>query len=323
MLHQFCIPVTDEPVSLHAARAALDWAKRLGAKALLVNVVSVPPLHGSQDPERVTRDLLERSEEFLESWHVYAQHHTQDLETLSIVAGKRGVAQAINETATARGCDLIAMGTHALEGINRALLGSVAEAVVHHATVPVLLFRQGIVPTLAPYPLKRVMVAVDGSLGSDLAVRAAAMLCAQSGARVGVLHVIPDVLLPVSMTHVQMGVSVFESELHEHAERVIERAERDLETVEREPSLIEHAASQPIAEVILAVAARHHADLLVLGTEGRGGLERLLLGSVAESVAHHAAMPVLLVRGSSQALDVMRQDKTAETEFTVHAVPSH
>ena len=51
-----------------------------------------------------------------------------------------------------------------------------------------------------------------------------------------------------------------------------------------------------IAQVILKVAQEHASSLIVIGTHGRSGIDRLLLGSVAEGVMHHADVPVLLVR---------------------------
>ena len=53
-----------------------------------------------------------------------------------------------------------------------------------------------------------------------------------------------------------------------------------------------------IANQILKFAKEHHSSLIVIGTHGRSGLDRLLLGSVAEGVMHHADVPVILVRSN-------------------------
>jgi nucleotide-binding universal stress UspA family protein len=307
----FCIPVTDEPVSMHAARAALNWCRQLGASALMLNVVTVPPLHRSQNPDQVRQSLKERSQHFLETWQTYARHQGQTLETLSVVQDGRGVAQTINDTASSKGCDVIAMGTHGLGGVNRFLLGSVAEAVVRHATLPVLLFRQGI----DPQPLRRLMVAVDGSLGSDLAVQTTRDLAAQTAASVQVLHVTPDPLVPVNPARVNVARDAFEQNLIRAGKLLLEHTERALPGVELRASLMIPAAFRRIDEVILEAARDQQADLLVLGTQGRGGVERLLLGSVAEAVARHATLPVMLVRGSLEALKGVKP-QTFHTEFT-------
>jgi nucleotide-binding universal stress UspA family protein len=65
------------------------------------------------------------------------------------------------------------------------------------------------------------------------------------------------------------------------------------------------------ADVIVDFARDNHADLIVMGTHGRTGLERLLLGSVAEGVAHHAPVPLLLVRPIPAASDTDRAEAEA------------
>ena len=57
------------------------------------------------------------------------------------------------------------------------------------------------------------------------------------------------------------------------------------------------AAREPIAATLLAAAANAHADLIVMGTHGRRGIGRAVLGSVAESLLRATGLPVLLVRG--------------------------
>jgi nucleotide-binding universal stress UspA family protein len=308
-VRQFCIPVTDEPVSLSAARAALTWCKQLGVSAVVLNVVTIPPLHRTQRLEQVRLDLVNRSQRFLETWQAYARHHHQTLETLCVVQDGRGVAQTINDTALSSGCDVIAMGTHGLEGINRAVMGSVTEAVIRHARLPVLVFGHGV----NPRKLERVMVAVDGSLGSDLAVRAARGWAERTGASVQVLHVTSDPFMPV---HFRPATATFEHDLGRATARVIARAERDLESIERLPSLIVEPMRRGVATVILETARDAAVDLLVLGTQGRSGVERLLLGSVAEDVVRHATMPVLLVHGTLTLEAVW--DRTYRTEFDGH-----
>jgi nucleotide-binding universal stress UspA family protein len=183
-------------------------------------------------------------------------------------------------------------------------MGSVAEGVVRHATLPVLLFRQGVEHDA----LRHIMVAVDDSLGSDLAVQTTRAWAEQAGAQGQVLHVTTDPFVPLEIISQN---TTFERDLARTTARIIERAERDLEHLNRLPTLIFEAAQRGVPDVILETARDAGVDLLVLGTQGRGGVERLLLGSVAETVARHATMPVLLVRGALEAVP----DKTYRTEF--------
>jgi len=143
----------------------------------------------------------------------------------------------------------------------------------------------------------RILVAVDGSPGSARAVTHAIALSKALGAGLRVLHV------------VDMGWLALGPELAVDTQRVAaaRRAEGErtvaaaLETaraagVSVEASLVETGApGQRVASQIVQEAQAWPADLLVLGTHGRGGAERLLLGSVAEGVARRASVPVLLV----------------------------
>jgi nucleotide-binding universal stress UspA family protein len=295
-MRRCCIAVTDDAVAQHAARAALTWCTQLGASALVLNVVTVPPLHRAQPEARVRTELMQRSQRFLEIWAAHGRQHDQALETLSVVQDGRGVAQTINDTAREHRCDVIAMGTHGLDGLNRAVIGSVAEGVVRHANLPVLLFKD----SANPGPLERLLVAVDDSLGSELALRVARGLAQQTGAGVGVVHVVANPLFP----HTDVPDTSLERAL-------IHRAEHTLEGVERLRSTLINAAPNGVPEAILETAARQGSDLLVLGTHGREGVDRLLFGSVAEGVARHASLPVLLVRGTPEAVE----DRTQRTEF--------
>ena len=60
---------------------------------------------------------------------------------------------------------------------------------------------------------------------------------------------------------------------------------------------MDEATREPIPVTLLAAAAKAHADLIVMGTHGRSGIGRAVLGSVAESLLRAATLPVLLVRG--------------------------
>jgi nucleotide-binding universal stress UspA family protein len=142
MFRKVCIPITNESLSIHAARAALDFAHKLSASAVFVSVFTMPIIYRSQSEEEVRLELQKITEAFLETWIEFAEHRKVPVSTIAIEARDSGIAQTIAEIALQEHCDLIAMGTHTYEGINRLLLGSVAQAVAHHAHVPVLLTRE-------------------------------------------------------------------------------------------------------------------------------------------------------------------------------------
>lgn len=142
--------------------------------------------------------------------------------------------------------------------------------------------------------LKTVLVATDFSEPSEVAVRYGRALADAFHASLHVLHVVPDSMaLPwatmadgLAMADVQRQ---WEREAAERLERMVPADERrgrvDLVT----------RAGDPVRQII-GYAAEQNADLIVLGTHGRGPVAHMLMGSVAERVVRSAPCPVLTVR---------------------------
>jgi nucleotide-binding universal stress UspA family protein len=145
----------------------------------------------------------------------------------------------------------------------------------------------------------RILVAVDGSPGSARAVAHAIALSKAFGAVLRVLHVVDMGWLALG-PELAVDTQRLAAARRAEGERTVTAA---LETaraagVPVETSLVETGApGQRVASQIVQEAQAWPADLLVLGTHGRSGAERLLLGSVAEGVARRASVPVLLVHG--------------------------
>ena len=148
---------------------------------------------------------------------------------------------------------------------------------------------------------KRILVAIDGSKISNLALEEAIGLAREMKSQLLLLHVneglpaqwepegAPMLILPEMLDAIAEAA---ESLLRKARERA-ERAGIPVET-----RLVE-ALGRRAAQVISEEARKWPADLLVLGTHGRKGFDHLLLGSVAEGVMRTASMPVLLVRQST------------------------
>ena len=143
--------------------------------------------------------------------------------------------------------------------------------------------------------LKTILVATDFSEPSEVAVRYGRALAAAFHASLHVLHVVPDSLaLPwatmadgLAMADVQRQ---WEREASERLQRLLPESERDaLRTV------LVTRSGDPVRQVT-AYANQIEADLVVLGTHGRGPVAHMLMGSVAERVVRTAPCPVLTVR---------------------------
>ncbi|MBZ9713566.1 universal stress protein [Deinococcus multiflagellatus] len=144
---------------------------------------------------------------------------------------------------------------------------------------------------------KHIFVTTDGSPCGDAALPLAAGLADTCGAALTVAYVVPDLLAGHEGPYVRDYVQEL-AEAQEQGRSVLRRAATarpGTQTV-----LLDSRAST-VARSLLRGAQTQGADLIVMSTHGRSGLGRLLLGSVAEEVTRHAAVPVLLVRAGDPA----------------------
>jgi nucleotide-binding universal stress UspA family protein len=150
---------------------------------------------------------------------------------------------------------------------------------------------------------RRILVALDGSDTSELALRQAIRLAKVHGARSRLLHVVDELAIGPEPTHT---VDDFWRAARHAGERILERAQARAAKagVKPETKLLEMrtlgALVRRVATAIMAESERWRADLLVIGTHGRRGLSKLVLGSVADGVVRTSARPVLLIPGAGR-----------------------
>ena len=180
--------------------------------------------------------------------------------------------------------DLIILGATAGGVLHRAFLGSTADAVIRKAPCPVLVIRSG-----AAFPPARVEIPVDLSPASASAFRQGLKLLNQIGVpltETETLFVLHPIEIAASLQFSSEQRKRFAAgELH-----------RFMEENSHDPSL--HRSSirtgYPLEQILAALAERQ-ADLVILGTHGRGGFERLTVGSVAAEVMHRSTCNLLVV----------------------------
>jgi len=152
---------------------------------------------------------------------------------------------------------------------------------------------------------KHILVAVDGSATANRGLSTAIELAADQRATLHVLHVVDDLAAMPAVNEGFIPADYIEGmieSLREGGRQVVAKANalagaRGIEV----KTLLVESRGRSVAETILAQARRQKADLIVLGTHGRRGLRRVLLGSDAENVLRDARIPVLLVRGTERA----------------------
>jgi nucleotide-binding universal stress UspA family protein len=194
-------------------------------------------------------------------------------------------AAALAAHVDSHGVDLIVMTTHGRGGMSRFWLGSVADQLLRRTTVPVLLLRPS-----KPVPVPQfhsVLIALDASAQSEEAIAPALALARTTpGSRVVLAHVMGP---PLSLVEPALGPE----ESREAVARLEHLAHRlGLQGIQ---TTVQLATGARVAEQIHELASAEQADLIVVGTHGRRGVERLLLGSVADKVVRGTDQPVLVV----------------------------
>jgi nucleotide-binding universal stress UspA family protein len=201
-------------------------------------------------------------------------------------------AETIVEVAAECHARMIAMATHGYSGLTRWALGSVADAVLHTATVPVLLVRGN-----APVPkhalaIKRIIVPLDGSELARQALPAAIELADFARAEVVVVQAITPSIedyLGAASPVADLRDNLRAQALHEYDQHV----GGDHPAAVTAAVLVGHAA-QAIAEEV----DWRRADLIVMATHGYSGMRRWIHSSVADQLLHATTTPLLLVRGN-------------------------
>jgi nucleotide-binding universal stress UspA family protein len=143
---------------------------------------------------------------------------------------------------------------------------------------------------------KRVLVPLDGSATAERGLREAMGLCAGQQTKLLLLHVVDDYPLLIE-TSSMTGYDEMMKALRQYGLEVLANARKACEDASIHcETLLREVTGERVSDIIIDQAGQHACDLIVMGTHGRRGLQRLTLGSQAEAVARASPVPVLLVR---------------------------
>ena len=215
-------------------------------------------------------------------------------------ADRRGVAtitevlqgepySTIVDYAAARDVDLVVMPTRGRGGLGRLLLGSTTERVVRRSDVPVLTLRPD--GTDVAYPYRDVLVPTDGSDCATAALRVGIDVAAAEGAALHLLSVVD-----VASLGVDVRADIQTTAMRESADAIVEEAAALATDAGVDPVSTTVEEGTSIHRTIRSYVTDHDVDLVVLGTHGRTGFDRYVLGSVAEKLVRSSPVPVLTVR---------------------------
>jgi nucleotide-binding universal stress UspA family protein len=293
----------------HALPLALSIARQAGATLTVLHVHAPLAVMDAENPPVIEDDLDKHLEEEEQTYLDRTVQRLQDISSVPVHGElvKGETADAIRAAVSARGADLVVMTTHGRGPLERFWLGSVANELIRHLPVPLLLLRPSdAAPDFGQEPvLKHVLLPLDGSALAEQMIEPAVALGSLMGAQYTLLRVIKPVrpsgsrLQGASLTELAESVlkqiDARQASLHQQAQDYLERVAESL----RARSL--HVQTRVAVEQQPAVAILHEAesgamDLIALETHGRRGLARLVLGSFSDKVVRGASVPVLIHR---------------------------
>lgn len=294
-LHRIVAGVDLSPESILAVEQAMAVARHQGAELVLVHVGAVP-----EAPEGLPPSMRATASHYRAMLNDRLAEDRAGLEALRQRLIGQGVQvshvivdgypdTALAEAAGSIGAGLVVVGTHGRTGVRRVLLGSVAEKTVRLADTSVLVVRGAAVAG----GFRRIVVGSDFSPLAETAI-ARAVAMAAPGARIEVVHawnvpadVSPEGSLAAALADLRGSLS--DDTLRAGGELCAawkaRGADLNFRSIEGAPDAALHDA-----------AIELDADLVVVGSHGRRGLRRWLLGSVAEAIVRHAPCSVLVAR---------------------------
>ena len=300
MFSKILVPLDSSKTAENVLPLARCFARSLQIPMELLGVIDIVDMayHLATDKLSIVHTMIDdasrRLTEYLEG---IAQNFP--LGTVSCTIQTGSAAEAIINSAATDKQTLIALATHGRSGLNRWLLGSVAEKVLRGGSNPTLVVRarDDKNPSWAMATLKRVIVPLDGSELSE-----------------GILPYIKELAkqldLEVTLIRLYGGLSAAGDGFYSPHQLDASTARRREEAVTYLESKTEEMKRQGLTKIsflekeglaageILAIARQTPDTMIAMCTHGRSGVQRWALGSVTERVVRHSENPVLVVRGS-------------------------
>ena len=292
MIKNILCAVDRSPSSLQAFGYAIALARWQKARLSLLEVIEEAPPPGvtrapkSGSVPTETRTTLER-----DLRRVLTARRASDVKVEISLRNGNVVQEILAQAKTSR-ADLVVIGSHGRGGIQRLVLGSVAEKVLRLATCPVLTVRSGVkLVRGSRSPFETILCPVDLSTAANKAVAYAKRLAQEADAELILMSAVDrpfgEAAMSGAVAELQKSI---ESTASEALTRLLPRP------ASRGPRAQAIVASGKASAAIIKVARAQSVDLIVMGVSGRGAVDVALLGSTTHHVIREGAWPVLTVR---------------------------
>lgn len=294
-LNRVLCPVDLSDFSRDALRHGRALAKWYRAQVTLLHVYTdAQPLFSEMDGNVALLPLI-RPDELEEDVRQFFGPLLSDSErSIEIVMRKGSPTKEIVRLADELPADLVVLGTHGRSGFERLFLGSVTEKVLRTARVPVMTVPPPVKEPGSPL-FKTILCPLEFSDASTPALEYALSLAQEANGRLILLHVIESLVgetAAADMGH--LSVSEYSRYVEEDAVARLKSAVPDEARTWSTPQ--ERIARGRAYREILRVARDEGVDLIVMGVQGKGALNRLVFGSTTHHVIREARCPVLTIR---------------------------
>jgi nucleotide-binding universal stress UspA family protein len=300
------VPLDGSPLAERALPLARRIAERAGSRLRLVLVHQIPtaPLDPGAARLFTSIELSTRKSERSYLRSLQAKVRQEGVRLASAVTLSGPVGPALAQYVQELGIDLAVMATHGRGGVRRAWLGSVADHLLRHLRVPLLLVRpaeDGAATTSVP-AATQILVPLDGSPLAEEVLGPATDLAQLWGSELTLLRVVHpvvfygDELLGWPAPYDKELTAQLRSQAEDYVRDIAERLRRDGLRASG-VAFVGWGA----ADAILKTARPEQVAAIAIATHGRGGVQRLALGSVADKLIRAAEVPVLVHRPTKAA----------------------
>lgn len=296
------VPLDGSRNAEQALPYARALAQRSGGSLLLVSVVDIPVEFGAWSMASAGMYGIE-----VERWQAESEAYLRriageqgDIATQMVVRLGSAAAE-IREAARRAENPVLVTTSHGRSGAGRLFLGSVASKLVHDLACPVMVVRIQEQPAATDPSFDRVLVPLDGSAFSEEGLTNAIEVF---GERL-TLHLVRVVEIPTipAAGMADGGIAMNYGLVEEYTAATRDSANAYMQATIEKLTAEGHSVTGDVREGIVAdeiqaAASEHQADAIAMATHGRGGLGRIVFGSVAERVLHESERPLLLTRPS-------------------------
>jgi len=300
MFGKILVPLDGSKTAENVLPLARSFARALQIPVELLGVIDIVEIAYQVARDRVSivtslvNDATGRFTEYLEG---IAQNFPTGTARCTIQTGS--AAEAIINSAATDKQTLIALATHGRSGLDRWLLGSVAEKVLRGGSNPTLVVRarDDKNPSWAMATLKRIVVPLDGSEMSEGILPYIKELAKQVDLEVTLIRLYGGLSAAGDGFYSPHQLDAMTARLRQEAVTYLESKTEEMK--QQGLNKISFTAKEGLEpDEILAIARQTPDTMIAMCTHGRSGVQRWALGSVTETVVRHSDNPVLVVRGS-------------------------